>query len=93
MREVLLDVNLSLFKIDTAPLKPGQFTDPQPRVSRGLNQDACRIIRMSRHGCDFRGRKGASFHPEFRLSNLSARIGADPFETTRVPAQKAQHQK
>jgi hypothetical protein len=48
MREVLLDVNLSLFKIDTAPLKPGQFTDPQPRVSRGLNQDACRIIGITR---------------------------------------------
>jgi hypothetical protein len=46
--QLFLDVNLTLFKIDTTPLEPGQFTDPQARVSRGLNQDACRIIRMTR---------------------------------------------
>ena len=48
MRELLLDVNLALFKIDTTSLEPRQFTDPQARVSRGLNQDACRISGMTR---------------------------------------------
>jgi len=32
MRKLLLNVNLTLFKIDTAPLEPSQFTDPQARV-------------------------------------------------------------
>jgi hypothetical protein len=92
VRKLLLDVNLTLFKIDAAPFEPGQFTDSQARVSLSLNQDACRLIRMTRQGRNFRGRKGTHFYPEFGLSDLSARIGGYPIETARVLAQKAQHQ-
>jgi hypothetical protein len=86
MRKLLLDVNLTLFKIDTTPLEPRQFSDPQARVRRRLNEDPRRIIRMTRQGRNFRGRKGTHFHPEFGLSHLCARIDRDPFETARVLA-------
>jgi hypothetical protein len=93
MCKLLLDVNLTLFKIDAAPLEPRQFADPKTRVRRGLNQYARRLIRMSRQGRDLRGRKGTDFHPEFGPSNFSARIGGNPSETAGMLAQKAQHQK